>query len=219
MSKATPHTTAPAVPATRRALLTGVAAASVALAVPTIAAGAASTDPIYAAIETHKAAFNFHGECIDKASKLETIVFAARRAYENAPEALKVEAAERFLPALLPTHPDATPATARRMLDAVAREEIDKDHETEIAEADRLQAEGCDAEWSATRALVATVPTTAAGVTAMIEYTLSIIDGGYDDLLTCSAVRVGADGTADDEGPTYGETLLRSILQFVAVQS
>jgi hypothetical protein len=195
---------------TRRELLAsvcGAAAAASICAAPALAAA----DPVFAAIEAHKAAYVFHGECIDKVGKMEQAYFDALREWKEKPETVIAEGAENLLAILQPTQPDTTLAQARGLLDAVARQEIEKDHAASRMEAERLNELGCDTASDALLALCATVPTSLAGTAALVGYMLAEIGrDGIDNLLSRG---MGGD---DD---TLGATLLRSILASVSPQA
>ncbi|MBX3513668.1 MAG: hypothetical protein KF748_01255 [Xanthobacteraceae bacterium] len=143
----------------RRAVIGGIAATPI-LAAPVIAAEA---DPIFAAIDRFHRAREFHRQCLTKMDTYEAIV--DRKAEELAAERLPAYQAAK-----------ATSGEVVRADDVVLNELRCKALWGELKDmpesvyARRWRDLGCDAEADAAWALFRTVPQSAAGAVAMIQF-------------------------------------------------
>ena len=177
---------------TRRTALAGAAAMIPATAIPALALAGAGSDPAFAAIENYKRSFVFHGECLEKAERLDDGIAEIARA--------TADAQHREGPALYEKY-KATPFPPRRVADddpawlafrsaqdayclsehnaarLAALKELEE-HPLNI-EKGRLQEEGSDTQAAAAWALFETVPTTPAGAAAMLLYVLEAERTGH----------------------------------------
>lgn len=179
-----------------------IAIAPVAFAAPSIAAEQ-TTDPIFAAIETYKRAFAFHGECLNKAEVIDTAIFEKRREYDKILENDTEGTAEKILAIFQQSQPDTTLELARGILKMLGYKQIEE--ENGGPEADRLRDEGSKKECDARLEMFSTVPTTAAGAAALLAFIREDIERGT----------TMADVFADDES----SVLFQSLETFLCQQS
>ena len=148
----------------RRAVLAGVASAPV-LSLPALAA---QPDPVFAAIERHKAGLAHHTACLDKACAIQEEISRQVAEMEAVVDRGKEEATAKALELFRPTHPDMTAESALELLKHIGRRDIEAKNGAEEA-ADLLE-EGSAADCDSREALFDTVPTTAAGAAAMLAF-------------------------------------------------
>lgn len=165
MAKANSEHTTPLVTTTsRRTLLSGVIASSALAASGAAAKASVSADPIFSAIENYLAAYSEAERCLEKASGIESELFAIAEAaaQPRMKTRLDFEAA----------HPDHVFSSSKDVLFSRFRyEELRKlDATPQAAEKSSLQETACDLTFNAAWALVRTVPTSAEGALALMDF-------------------------------------------------
>lgn len=206
----------------RRTILAGAAAVPVA-ALPALPALAGEADPVFAAIENYNRAYAFHADCLDKSEVLELQVesMASEQADREAPECIPHRAA--FDAAKWPgfdlDDSDPVMIAYRKLQSAYCDSKHNKirchllwgeleDHPLSI-EMYRLRNEGSHAQTKAGWALADTVPTTAAGALALINWYQEGEARGDD--ISCWK-RDDLDGRLDHHGEPIDEQLPDALL-------
>jgi hypothetical protein len=186
---------------------------ALALAVPVAAIAPAAIceakpvkhDPIYAAIDTYKRAYAFHGECCERGEPIEEAFHAKVRELEANLEENREWATAEMKKFYIRSKPDVTDDEAFTLLRIAGIRLIRA--ETGMDEAERLYSEGSNAETAARTAMLRTTPTTTAGMLALLTLILGEIEGPKATTM--------ADIFGDDEAVL----LLSSLASFARTQA
>lgn len=188
----------------RRTVIGGIAAAPI-LAAPAIAT--AEPDPIFAAIDNYYRAHEFHRQCLRKMDKFEAIVNA--KAEELAAE--RLPAYQQAIAAQDDAYVRADDVVLNDLRCKALWGELKEMPESVYAR--RWQELGSDAESNATWALFRTVPASAAGASAKVQFVMDQENSGNEIL---QFYREFSDENGDQWRETISEVFLTSLQSYLS---